>query len=133
MSIIKIDASRAAPTAEMLTAELDRRLSLGFDYDFGDDRGVHHFGTTSGDMKRWIEEVTPLAQAAMNMGDPDRTIDIKTDTGMVGLKASEWWQVLDAAAAWRQPLYASYFALKAQSPIPADYATNPAYWTEVSS
>lgn len=128
MSIIKIDASRAAPTAAMLTAELDRRLSLGFDFDFADDRGVHHFGTTFGDMKRWIEEVTPLAQAAMNMGDPDRAIDIKTDTGIVGLKAYEWWQVLDAAAAWRQPLYASYFALKALPNIPSDYATNPSHW-----
>lgn len=118
----------AVPTPEMLTEEVNRRLSLGFDYDFGDERGVHHFGTTPGDMTRWMQEVTPLAQAAMNMNKPDRIIGIKTDTGLVEVKASEWWLVLDAAAAWRQPLYSSYFALKSLPNLPADYATNNSYW-----
>lgn len=117
-----------APTAEMLTAELERRLSLGFDFDFGDARGVHHFGTTSKDMERWIQEVTPLAQAAMNRGEPSRLIGIKTDTGPVSVKASEWWAVLDAAASWRQPIYAAYFALKEETPIPDDYASGISYW-----
>ncbi len=118
----------AVPTAEMLIAEVNRRLSLGFDFDFGDDRGIHHFGTTDADMKRWMQEVTPLAQAAMNMGESDRQIGIKTDTGPTIITASEWWRVLDSAADWRQPLYAAYFTLKALPQIPADYATNPAYW-----
>ncbi|WP_333631535.1 hypothetical protein [Agrobacterium cavarae] len=116
------------PTPEMLTAELERRLSLGFDFDFNDARGVHRFGTTPKDMERWIQEVTPLAQAAMNMGEPNRQIGIKTETGPVAVKASEWWGVLNAAAAWRQPIYAAYFSLKEQTPIPSDYAANPAYW-----
>ncbi|WP_427928616.1 hypothetical protein [Agrobacterium cavarae] len=118
----------AVPTPEMLTEEVNRRLSLGFDYDLGDGRGVHHFGTTDADMKRWMQEVTPLAQAAINMGEPNRQIGIKTDTGPTFVTASEWWGVLDAAADWRQPIYAAYFALKALPQIPADYATNPAYW-----
>lgn len=118
----------AAPTPDMLTEEVNRRLSLGFDYDLGDGRGVHHFGTTDVDMKRWMQEVTPLAQAAVNMGEPNRHIGIKTDTGPTFVTASEWWRVLDAAADWRQPLYAAYFTLKALPEIPADYATNPAYW-----
>jgi len=116
------------PTPEMLAAELDRRLAAGFDYDFGGQRGVHHFGTTPADMARWIQEVTPLAQAAMNMGEQSRQIAIKTETGPTIVTASEWWRVLDAAADWRQPLYAAYFMLKALPQIPADYATNPAYW-----
>lgn len=118
----------AVPTPDLLTLELERRLSLGFDFDFGDARGVHHFGTTPKDMERWIQEVTPLAQSAMNRGEPNREIGIKTETGPAAVKASEWWAVLDAAADWRQPLYAAYFALKARPAIPADYATNPAYW-----
>ncbi|WP_296101486.1 hypothetical protein [uncultured Agrobacterium sp.] len=126
MSIIKIKPLPVTP--EMLTDEVNRRLSLGFDFDFGDERGVHHFGTTPGDMTRWMQEVTPLAQAAMNIGEPDRLVGIKTNTGLVEVKASEWWLVLDAAAAWRQPLYAAYFALKAASEIPADYAVNESYW-----
>ncbi|WP_312809484.1 hypothetical protein [Agrobacterium cavarae] len=117
-----------APMPEMLTAELEWRLAAGFDFDFGDQRGIHHFGTTDADMKRWMQEVTPLAQAAMNMGEPNRQIGIKTDTGPTFVTASEWWRVLDAAADWRQPLYAAYFTLKALPQIPADYATNPAYW-----
>jgi len=118
----------AAPAAELLTAELDRRLSSGFDWTFEDERGTHHFGTAPSDMNRWTQEVTPLAQAAMNMGEPNRKIGIKTDTGPTFVTASEWWRVLDAAAAWRQPLFASYFALKALPQIPEDYATNPSYW-----
>lgn len=116
------------PSPDMLTAELDRRLSLGFDFDFKDYRGVHHFGTTAKDMERWIQEVTPLAQAAMNMSDPDRLISIKTDTGVTVVSASEWWSVLDAASQWRQPLYAAYFSLKSQQDIPQDYAVNDDYW-----
>ncbi|KRA05368.1 hypothetical protein ASD74_02410 [Rhizobium sp. Root564] len=126
MSIIKITPRPV--TAEMLTFELDRRLSLGFDYDFEDERGVHHFGTTPADMTRWTQEVTPLAQAAMNMGEPDRQIGIKTETGATFVTATEWWRVLDAAAEWRQPLYAAYFMLKSLPQIPTDFATNTDFW-----
>ncbi len=117
----------AAPKPEMLTAELNRRLAAGFDYDFADQRGVHHFGTTDADMKRRMQEVTHLlkrqwpwaSQAVRSASRPTRT----------NLRHRfEWWHVLDAAAEWRQPLYAAYFALKALPEIPADYAANPAYW-----
>ena len=30
------------PKASDVIAERERRLALGFDYDFGDERGVHH-------------------------------------------------------------------------------------------
>lgn len=115
-------------SADMLVAELERRLSLGFEFDFGDERGVHHFGTTPKDMERWTQEVTPLAQAATSKGDRARPIGIKTDTGPVAIMATEWWDILDAAGEWRQPIYQAYFALKAMDPIPKDYATNPVYW-----
>ena len=126
MSIIKITPRLV--TADILTGEIERRLSLGFDFDFEDERGVHHFGTTTKDMQRWAQEVTPLAQAAMNMGQPDRLIAIKTETGLVSLAASEWWRVLDAATGRRQSLYGSYFALKAMERVPTDY-TSDNRWT----
>lgn len=111
-----------------VSAELDRRLSYGFDFNFGDERGIHHFGTTQKDMERWSQEVTPLAQAATSKGDADRQINIKTETGPVAITASEWWDILDAAGEWRQPIYQAYFLLKAMDPIPQDYASNPDYW-----
>lgn len=126
MSIVKI--AQLPVTAEMLTSELNRRLGLGFVFDFGDERGIHQFCTAPADIMRWMQEVTPVAQVAMNIGKPERKISIKTETGLVDIAASEWWVILDRAATWRQPLYASYFALKAMSPIPTDYAINPAYW-----
>ncbi|WP_421362164.1 hypothetical protein [Agrobacterium rosae] len=116
------------PTPGDVGGELERRLALGFDFNFGDQRGVHHFGTTPKDMERWTQEVTPLAQAATAKGDNDRQIGIKTETGPVAVTAAEWWDILDAAGEWRQPIYQAYFILKSTDPIPSDFATNPTYW-----
>src|SRR3546814_5457791 len=40
---VRVNAVRAA------------KMSVGFDYDFGDARGVHAFGTTAADRKGWDE------------------------------------------------------------------------------
>jgi len=116
------------PTVADVVAERERRLSLGFDYDFGDGRGVHHIGTTPDDMRKWMDEVTPLAQAFINAGQPAGEITIVTETGPVGVTAMEWQQILLAAASWRQPIYAASFVLQAMSPIPADFADEE-WWT----
>jgi hypothetical protein len=42
-------------TVADVVAERARRLALGFLYDFGDARGVHHIGTTLDDMNGWDE------------------------------------------------------------------------------
>jgi hypothetical protein len=107
-------------TAEMVEQERDRRLALGFDFDFHDARGVHHIGTSKEDMIGW-DEVTTWSQAMINLGNATSTTMIKTDTGLVQIAASEWQQVLAAAAAFRQPIWAASFALKEQSPIPTDF------------
>ncbi|MCZ7499380.1 MULTISPECIES: hypothetical protein [unclassified Agrobacterium] len=120
-------AEEPVVSAAMVSSELDRRLALGFDYSFGDERGTHHLGTTPTDMKRWTEEVTPLSQAYLNMGQPDGQIGIKTETGPVAVTATEWQQILLAAGVHRQPIYQAYFALKDMAPIPADYAS-ARYW-----
>lgn len=112
----------APPTADDVIAERERRLALGFDYDFGDERGVHHIGTAPNDIRKWMDEVTPLSQAFLNVSQPDGEITIITDTGPAAVTALEWQQILLAAAAWRQPIYQASFVLQAMDPIPTDYA-----------
>lgn len=114
------------PTADDVVAERSRRLAEGFDYDFGDARGVHHFATAESDMANW-SEVTSLANALINLGDTTTTIDIITDTGPAQVTAQEWQQILVAAGAFRQPIFAASFVLQAMDPIPADFADD-SYW-----
>lgn len=115
------------PTAADVIAERARRLAAGFDYDFG-DRGVHRIGTTPADMAGW-DEVTKLASALVALGDTVTTIPILTETGQAQVTSLEWQQILVASAAFRQPIWLASFALQALDPIPADYATNEAYWS----
>lgn len=115
------------PTVDDVIAERERRLALGFDYDFGDERGVHHIGTTPDDIRKWMDEVTPLSQAFLNVSLPEGEITIVTSTGPVVVTSIEWQQILLAAAAWRQPIYQASFALQAMNPIPPDY-TDDSYW-----
>lgn len=116
-----------APTQSDVIAERERRLALGFAYDFGDERGVHHIGTTPDDMRKWLDEVTPISQAFINASNPSGEIGIFTETGPVTVTAAEWQQILLAAGNWRQPIYQASFALMAMSPIPADFMSDN-YW-----
>ena len=115
-------------TEDDVIAERERRLSLGFDFDFGDARGVHRIGTTDRDMVGW-NEVTQAANSRVNTNKPTEVINIVTDTGPATVTAREWQDILYAASVVRQPIWAGSFFLMAQSPIPADYATNDAYWS----
>lgn len=110
----------------MVVAERERRLGLGFEYDFNDERGVHRIGTAADDMRGW-DEVTKISQAALAVGLPDTLIEITTDTGRVNVTALEWQHVLLAAGAARQPLFSASFVLQAMNPIPLDFADD-AYW-----
>lgn len=118
--------ARQLELQEGILAERARRLATGFDYDFGDGRGIHHIGTTEADMRGW-DEVSKGASAAMALGLSDSSIAIVTDTGPVTVTAAEWQQILLAATAARQPIYAASFALQAMDPIPADFADD-SYW-----
>lgn len=118
---------RPITTAEV-RMERDRRLSLGFQYDFQDERGVHHIGTTPADMEKWVGEVTPISNAYLNLGTPEAEIRIKTETGNVSVTAAEWQTILAAAMAVRQPIYQGYFNLKVMDPIPSDYQADH-HWT----
>lgn len=117
----------APPTANDVIAERRRRLALGFEYDFGDARGVHKIGTTDSDMEGWAE-VTSYANALIASGDTTTTISIATNTGAADVTASEWQQVLVASAAFRQPIWHASFVLQAMDPIPADYADDK-WWS----
>lgn len=115
-------------TIQDVVAERERRLGLGFDYDFGDARGTHRIGTTEADMKGWTE-VSTASQAAINLGQPTAPIALVTDTGPVTVTAQEWQAILLTAAQVRQPIWAASFLISAMNPIPADY-TNDQYWTQ---
>lgn len=118
----------AAPTVKDVQDECDRRLAVGFDYDFGDARGIHRIGTTERDMAGW-DEVSKIAQALINVGQSTQTITISTDTGNVDVTAAEWQQILIAAGQFRQPIWLASFDLQDEETIPADYK-NDSYWTD---
>ncbi|MBZ9921783.1 hypothetical protein LB579_29255 [Mesorhizobium sp. BR1-1-7] len=120
-------SSLPPPTMIDVNRERDRRLSAGFEYDFGGDRGVHHVGTDAADMVGW-DEVTKLSSALLATGDTSTTIKIATNSGVADVTAEEWQQVLLAAGAFRQPIWQASFLLGAADPIPADYAADK-WWT----
>lgn len=115
-------------TPDDVVAEQRRRLALGFDYDFGDVRGVHHIATTEQDMQDW-QEVTTWATLMKLTGDTTATLMIATSTGIAEVTADDWLAVLAAGTASRQPIFQGAFWLMAQDPVPTDYATNEAYWS----
>lgn len=115
------------PSPSDVVAEQRRRLALGYDFDFGDARGVHHIATTEKDMQDW-QEVTSWANARTARGDKVSTITIATASGLAEITAPEWWSIVDAGTAARQPIFQGAFWLLAQDPVPPDYATNDAYW-----
>jgi hypothetical protein len=111
---------RAVTVAEVVE-ERARRLARGFDYDFGDQRGVHRIGTTETDMKGW-DEVAKASLAALALGTPEAEIHLVTDTGPVTATALEWQQVVATVTGARQAIWHASFALQRLDPIPADYA-----------
>jgi hypothetical protein len=124
-----VDVLPPAPpvvTVDDVVGERERRLALGFDYAFGDARGVHRIGTTEADMKGW-EEVDKAASALIALGMGGQSINIVTDTGATTVTALEWKQIILAATLHRQPIWAASFMLQATTPIPADYADDR-YW-----
>lgn len=118
-------AGPPAPTPLMIASERDRRLALGFIYNFGDARGVHRIGTTDEDMKGW-SDVSTYAGALLDSGDTTTAIAIVTDTGPCAVTAPEWRAIEIAAAQFRQPIWSKSFALMAT--LPGDYA-NDDHWT----
>lgn len=124
----EISAEIGRPTVDMIATERNRRLALGFDYDFGDARGVHRIGTTKRDLEGW-DEVSKYAGALIDAGQTSTTIHIATDTGPCTVTPIEWRAIEIASAAFRQPLWAKSFALMALAPtMPADY-THDSYWS----
>lgn len=124
---VRIVRSVPPVTQAEVVAERERRLALGFDYNFGDARGVHRVGTTPDDMKGW-DEVSKFAGALIDAGHTSTTIAIATDTGLCTVTPIEWRAIEIASAAFRQPLWAASFALMAMTPIPASFADD-SYWT----
>lgn len=111
-----------APTADDVIRERSRRLALGFDYDFGlqGTPSIQHIGTTDQDMQGW-GEVTTWANAQIALNNTTSTVTILTDNGQATVTAVQWMNVVNAASAFRQPIWQASFVLQGMSPIPADY------------
>ena len=73
---MKAAQAREAKVAEVIK-ERERRLALGFDYNFNDARGIHRIATTDEDMRGW-DEVTKVANAMLALGDQTSSISIIT-------------------------------------------------------
>lgn len=117
-----------APTEQDVINERSRRLALGFNYDFGTPSApnVQNIGTTPSDMAGW-SEVTSWASAQIALNNTTSTLTILTNTGSVSVTGVQWMEVLNAASAFRQPLWTASFALEAMNPIPSDY-TDDKWW-----
>jgi len=109
-----------------ILTERARRLAEGFDYDFGDERGVHRIGTTEDDKKGW-DEVNQWAAAMTGLGDTESTLLISTDTGPAYVTAPEWHAIVAHGATVQQPIWQASFILQAMETIPEDYADDH-YW-----
>ena len=112
--------------AEKVVRERARRIALGFDYDFGDERGVHRIGTTEADMRGW-DKVTKLSSALIALGQGSTEITIWPGATAVAVTALEWQQILVAAGVFEQPIWQASFTLQAMDPIPDDL-TDDSYW-----
>lgn len=103
------------PTEAELLAHVEtlreEKLAAGFDYDFGDGRGVHTFGTTPADRRGWAE-VEAIATAANQAGQATLQIDIRTDTGDVTIEAQEWPAIRLAATQTFQPVWQASWTVK---------------------
>ncbi len=128
LQVWRVERRSIEEQREAVIRERARRLALGFDYDFGDARGVHHIGTTEADMIGW-DEVTKFTNALINAGDTTTTVGIVTNTGPTQVTPTEWNAILIAAGQFRQPIWQGSFVLQAMEEVPADYASNDAYWT----
>lgn len=107
-------AAYTPSTAELkarVDALLARRLACGFDHDFAGSRGVQRIGTTPKDRDGW-DEVKSIADAAVQLGQPEFGITVRTDSGQVDIRADEWAAVqLSGAAAFR-PCWQASWAVK---------------------
>jgi len=103
-------------------------FQLGFDFDFGDERSIHHIGTSTADMAGW-QEVTMLANAYLMVGNAAGPIVIATETGPATITAVDWQHVLIATGEFRQSIWLASFIVGAMRPIPMDFREDK-YWQD---
>lgn len=117
---------------EGILLERAARLAAGFDYDFGDERGIHRIGTTEEDHRGW-EYVDRWAAAQTALGNHSATLTITTDTGPTFVTPQEWYQIVAHGAVVQQPIWQASFALQAMDPIPEDFTENSWWGGDITS
>lgn len=113
----QVNAERRAGILE----ERARRIAMGFEYDFGDERGVHYIQTRPADEEGW-KQADRWASAMTGLGDTESTLLINTSRGPVQVTAPEWHAIVAHGASVQQPIWQASFVLRAMDPVPEDYA-----------
>lgn len=97
---------------ELVICNRERRLAMGFDYDFGDARACigspRAIRTCAAGMRS-----PKVANAMLALGDISSSIGIVTEAEPVEVAAFEWQHVLVAAGTFCQPIWTASFALQA--------------------
>lgn len=115
------DFSEPAPAPEPSRSETElidyvekrrkAKTSIGYNYDFGDARGVHTIGTTVKDRDGW-DEVWRLSDSLIKKNQGTATLKIRTDTGETTITASEWPDIQAAGTLYFQPVYDASWTIK---------------------
>lgn len=116
--------------ADDVSAERERRLSLGCSVTLASGQGPIPVQTRDEVDHRNLLTLESQAMKAVISGAPNTQFPFRDATDKTWmLTALEMMDMTAKVAAFGAGIFAKSWALKAMSPIPADYATNDAYWT----
>lgn len=121
----------ALPTSDDVDAERARRVAMGFDF------GGTTFQSRPEDRENLAGASTAALAAMMQGAQPNDLrwhgggsdfVWIAADNSLVPLDAQSMFALGQAAMAHKQAMMFAARAIKDADPIPADFATNDAYW-----
>jgi len=118
-----------APTTDQVSAERERRLSLGCTVTLASGQGPIPVQTRDEVDHRNLLTLESQAMKAVISGAPQTQFffrDAQDHTWT--LTALEMMDMTAKVAAFGAGIFAKSWALKAMDPIPSDFATNESYW-----
>lgn len=118
-----------APTKDQVSAERERRLSLGCTVTLSSGQGPIPVQTRDEVDHRNLLTLESQAMKAVIAGAPQTSFPFRdADDKTWNLTALEMMDMTAKVAAFGAGIFAKSWALKTMDPIPSDYATNDAYW-----
>ncbi len=137
MSIITINPEKLIPTSSQVDAERDRRITAGFTFDgvlYQSDREARenimgaHKGASDAMMLFGAEPGNLAWRRLLDPNGPEVFEWIASDNSRIPMDAPTVLRFGYAALAHKAGHIFAASDLKSMDPIPADFATNPAYW-----